>query len=129
MKTNRRKYLLPGEYLGSNTTHPAVAEALRKARPGLFMLWGVTLAGYLYGGFVRGQWGAGLIGVAITAGWGYGIWQALVTGYVSSNHGAFFRAAQPVRYWLTLGVLTLVYALVLSVLFLGGTAPKHDAGR
>jgi hypothetical protein len=127
MKRKRRKYLWPGEHPGSNPAHPAVAEALRKARPGLFIVWGMSLAGYLCGGFVRGDGGGGLIGVAISAGCGYLLWQALVTGYVSSNHGSFFRAAQPFRYWVSVAVLALGYTLVLAVLFLGGTAPGHDA--
>ena len=112
MKTeHRQRFLLPHEYLGSVTSHPTISEALRRAWPALLIVLAVPVAVYVWRGLCVGHWGWSFIGVAISGGFGYTLWHALVTGYTHNNHGEFLRSTRPVGYWLSILFLILGYSV------------------
>jgi len=122
--TDKKSFLLPSEYLGSITTHPDTARALHRARPALFIVWAIPVAAYVWRGVRVGDWGWSLIGVAISAGFGFMLWQAIATGYTRNNHGEFLRAVRPLGYWLSVVFLILGYVMGLAGLFLADYGNK-----
>jgi len=115
---HKQRFLLPKEYLGRVTAHPAIAEALRRGRPALAVVWAIPVAAYFCRGMRKGDWGWSVIGVAISAGFGYLLWRAIVTGYTRTNHGEFHRATRPFGYWLSILFLVLGYAVGIAGLLL-----------
>jgi hypothetical protein len=114
MKTDHKQSSFPPhQYLGSVTAQPVTSEALRRARPALFIVWAIPAAAYIWRGLRVGDWGWSLIGVAISGGFGCMLWHAIVTGYTRNNHGEFLRAARPLGYWLS--ILFLVFGFAMGV--------------
>lgn len=60
-----------------------------------------------------GQHAPALIGALVSAGLTLVITQSALTQCVSSNHGTWFRETEPVRYWISMTVLGLVYGFII----------------
>lgn len=57
--------------------------------------------------------GPAIIGALISAGFTIVLTQSVLAGRVSSNQGTWFRETEPVRYWISMIVLGLIYGLCI----------------
>ena len=83
-------------------------------RPTLLIILAVPIGAYIWRGMRLSEWGWGLVGFAIGAGFGFALWRALATGYVRNNLGEFPRAVRPLGYWLSVIVLILGYLMGIA---------------
>ena len=118
-RMKRRRYSLPGE----QPLAPAeVAARLRTSWPLPLLLAIPPVAGYLWRGMNLGDWGWGVIGLAVSAAVIWILWHGLAARSTECNLGVFDRFQRPVRYWLMMSVLLAGYALIIATFFF---APMH----
>jgi len=76
--------------------------------------------GYIRRGFVFGDWGSGILAFVISAGFAYAVWHGLLARTTECRSKVYNRCDQPARYWGTLVVWGIAYALSTSSLFFAG---------
>lgn len=60
------------------------------------------VAGYVWRGFVFGDWGWGVAGLIICAGFTLSVWHGLLTRTTNCNSSVYHRYERPVRYGLAI---------------------------
>ncbi|RYD70216.1 MAG: hypothetical protein EOP84_27075 [Verrucomicrobiaceae bacterium] len=108
-----RRYTLPGEH----PSFDAGASLLPRGWPLLVILSLPPIVGYIWRGFTFGDWGWGVVGLIICAGFTYAVWHGLLTRMTTCNNGVYCRYEKPVRYWLTLALWFGFYSMTVAVFF------------
>ena len=62
-------------------------------------------------------WGWSLVGLAISAAFAFGLWHAVVSGHVRTNHGEFYRHLRPFAFWVTVVICFALYLVSVATMF------------
>jgi hypothetical protein len=109
-----KPYFLPEEQPLSGARHD---RAIRRGIPALLALLSICVAGYFWQGVVHHIWGWSLVGLAISAAFAFGLWHAVVSGHVRTNHGEFYRHLRPFAFWLTVVICFALYLVSVATMF------------
>jgi len=121
MKTQR--YSLPSE-------RPVLAETklFRTGLPLLVILSLPPVVGYIWRGITHGDWGWGIVGLIISAGFAWAVWHGLLARTTECNSTVYHRYERPARYWLTIAAWLAAYAMSVAAFFLAhapATGPTY----
>lgn len=102
---------LPAEHLAA---HPELKQSLLRRRPIHWVIMAVPCTIGVWCAMKNGKIAGPLILSVVPATIGFGLWFQLITGFVSTNLGQFTRDTQPVRYWITVVIMALVYLACIA---------------
>ena len=111
---NGQRYSLPSERPVIGT---AEAKLFRTGLPLLVVLSLPPVVGYVWRGIVYGDWGWGILGLIICAGFTWAVWHGLLARTTECHSSIYHRHARPVRYWLTITVWFVAYVMSVAVFF------------
>lgn len=108
------KNRLPHELPLTSAQHHAV---VRRGKPWRMALVAVPVVGYFWQGWAHGAWAGSLPNVLMATLWGFLFWHAVVTGFISTNHGLFNRRLRPFAYWASAGICLTGYLINVAGVF------------
>jgi hypothetical protein len=116
MKTPR--YSLPSE---RPVKAAREAKWFRIGFPLLTVLSLPPVVGYIWRGSALGDWGWGIIGLLISAGFTWAVWHGLLARTTECNSRVYHRYERPVRYWLTMAIWFVAYVMSVAAFFFAHT--------
>jgi hypothetical protein len=78
--------------------------------------------GYIWRGVTFGEWGWGVVGLIISAGFTCAVCRGLVAHTTECNSKINHRYEKPVRYWLTITVWFAAYVISVAAFFVEHTS-------
>ena len=90
---------------------------LRTGWPLLALLSLPPVVGYLWRGITYGDWGWGIAGLLMCSGSISIVWHGFLGRTIQCSGRVYHRCQRPVRYWLTLTVVFILYILFVVAFF------------
>lgn len=95
----------------------AESASLGSGWPLLVLLSLPPIVGYIWRGIIFGDWGWGIVGLAICGSLTYAVWHGLLARTTDCNSKVYSRYDRPVRYWLTLAFWFAWYLIAVAAFF------------
>jgi len=108
-----RRYSLRSE----RPSFDAGSTLLRRGWALLLMLSLPPVAGYIWRGVVFNDWGWGVMGLLICAGFTWAVWHGLLARTTECSGRVYHRFKRPGRYWLTLALWFAFYLMSVAAFF------------